>query len=329
MDLLPLTNLDVPTEGIELLLRVASVNYSPLMVPLILKNLPDKYDLKRLPARFSDVLQSIDPKLVLVIMCNKMIIQDMRTDKLIHTFDIIPPATNMYMSSMCYSLTTSSIAWLTNTCELSILNIADKFSIRKPYIQPIIRKPCIQPINSYLSCIDYSPNGRYIAIYFYDFYVGNWFTLGNRIQIIDTTDCISIRSIDFTDACKIYFSSDSQYLFVITYNYETIFGKLYSINCIDSKQDTVFAIDNLDNLTYNEDCWCNNKDNSLHAYGPNTNDLIVRDSKSETILDHDVSSYYPIKCICFSPNNKQIAFIRNNLYIIDINTKHKKIIPLI
>jgi len=251
-------------------------------------------------------------------MCNKIIIQDVRTTKLIHTFDIIPPTSNIHISSMCYSPTTSSIAWLTNTCECSILNIADKFSIRKPYIQPI---------NRYFSCMDYSPDGRYIAIYFYDFYSENSFTLGNRIQIIDTTDCINVRSIDFIDACKLYFSSDSQRLFVITYIYGQNTRKLHTINFIDSKQDTVTVIDNRDTLTSHiEDFWCNNKDNSLHAYG--LIDLVVRDSQSETILDHHAPPYFPVRCICFSPHNNQIAFVRDKLYIIDIDTKHKKTIPL-
>lgn len=173
--------------------------------------------------------------------------------------------------------------------------------------------------------MDYSPDGRYIAIYLYDFlYLDN---IGRRILIIDTTGHMDIRSINFTDRCHMHFSSDSQNLFVITcdYHYKNMW-KLYSINCIDPKQDTVSEFNNFYNWpSYKEDHWCNNKDNSLHAYGQ-TN-LIVIDSNSKTILD--TSQEYSIRCICFSPKNKHIAFVRDNLYIIDINIKHKKMINLI
>jgi len=313
-----LISLDIPTEGFELLLRAASISSSSAC-RLVLKNLPDNFDLEQIPTKISNILQHIDSKLAVIVGCSSrtVIIKNVITNKLIRVFE-----SSSYLIGMCYSPINSSLACLNNRCDLLIFNISNGL---------LIKKISTQHIESVLLFINYSPDGKYLAIA-HDMYDGGPYTRMcsvRTIQIIDTTSYVTVRIIRLKEKFNMVFSSDHQTWLVITYDHHSNNQKLRSIDYKDSEKDmTIDTYTSFNGICNMNDNFCSHRSMGLYAYG--SRNLIIGDSKSETILDQLCTGEHFIRCICFSPNGKQIAFVRTNIYIIDLDTKNKKKIePLI
>jgi len=319
-DLSKLFDLNIPQEGFALLLRAVDASLAPInsQIQLIQKNLPDKFDLKQLPPKFSDILPSINPKLAVIIGHSDeqiVIVRNILTNKLICSFDNMYESGRRAHNKMCYSPVNSSLACLGDQCQLLIFNVSTK--------SLVINKPnwCSA---TYVQIMFYSPDGNYL--------ITSHEKSGYRVSVIapaiiritETTKYTTIRTIELFEPFDIYFTPDSQNLLVMTYEFPGD-RTLRIINCTDPNKSITHKINKPVDDTFCVNNFCTNGDMSMYAYG--LLNLIIGDLKSETVLDSSEIEGR-IKCICFSPNGKQIAYIRNNLHIIDLDTKDIKTIQL-
>lgn len=171
----------------------------------------------------------------------------------------------------------------------------------------------------------YSPDGNYLVTFHEKYWPNVSMSIPAKIRITETTKYTTIRIIKLFEPFDLCFAQDSQNLFAMTYKFPND-RTLRIINCTDPNKSVTHRINKqIDDTFCMNDNLCTNKDMSMYAYG--SLNLIIGDLKSETVLDY-AGIKDDIKCICFSPNGKQIAYIRNNLQIIDLDTKDIKTMQL-